>query len=62
MSPDSNVEAVREKLLQRSIVGLNKYGTTTERDDINRLGWLLHLQEELMDACIYIEAVMRKAK
>jgi len=59
MSPDSNVESVREKLLQRSIVGLNKYGTTTERDDINRLGWLLHLQEELMDACIYIEAVMK---
>lgn len=59
MSPDKNVESVREKMLQRSIVGLNKYGVTTERDDIDRRGWLLHLQEELMDACVYIEAVMK---
>lgn len=61
-SKDRNVEAVREKLLRRSEIGLNKYGTTTERDDIDRLGWLLHLQEELLDACVYIEALLSKNK
>ena len=62
MAPDKHVEAVRKKMLERSRVGLNKYGVTTERTDIDRLGWLLHLQEELMDACVYIEAVMGAAK
>jgi hypothetical protein len=60
MSPDKNVEAVREKLLQRSIVGLKKYGVTTERDDIDLAGWLEHLQLELLDAVIYIEAAKGK--
>ena len=57
-SPDRNVEAVREKMLQRSIVGLSKYGVTTERTDIDLAGWLEHLQLELLDAAIYIEAAM----
>ena len=61
-SKDRNVEQVREKLLRRSEVGLNKYGTTTERDDIDRLGWLLHLQDELLDASVYIEALLSKNK
>jgi len=53
---DANVEAVRAKLLHRSRVGLAKYGVTTERTDLTRADWLNHLQEELMDACVYIEA------
>jgi hypothetical protein len=53
---DKNVEAVCQKLLERSKVGLSKYGVTTERTDISWIGWLTHLQEELMDACVYIEA------
>jgi hypothetical protein len=54
-SPDSNVEAVREGLLQRSVRGLEKYGVTTNRTDLSVLQWLTHLQEELMDAAVYIE-------
>ena len=59
---DRNVEAVRAKLLARSEVGLRKYGVTTERKDLTPLDWLRHLQEELMDACVYIEAVLGKAE
>lgn len=55
VSPDANVERVREALLQRSIVGQKKYGVTTERTDLSFLGWIQHLQEELMDAAIYCE-------
>jgi hypothetical protein len=53
---DANVERVRQKLLGRSRVGISKYGVTTERTDLSMLNWLVHLQEELMDACVYLEA------
>jgi murein L,D-transpeptidase YcbB/YkuD len=59
-SDDKNVVAVRQKLKKRARAGLKKYGTTTMRQDLDELAWLRHLQEELMDACVYIEAFMRK--
>lgn len=52
---DKNVEGVREQLKKRAEHGLAKYGVTTERKDVDLLGWLQHLQEELMDASVYIE-------
>lgn len=61
-SPDKHVEAVREALLTRSQVGLKKYGVTTERDDLALIDWLRHLQLELMDASIYIEAAISRIK
>lgn len=54
-SLDPNVERVRQAFLDRSLLGLAKYGVTTERKDVDLLGWLQHLQEELMDAVVYIE-------
>jgi len=59
-SPDGNVESVREMLLQRSIVGLQKYGVTTEQNNLSLLQWLQHLQEELCDAAIYIQVLKEK--
>lgn len=56
---DANVEAVRAKLLDRSRVGFAKYGVTTERTDLSLSDWLTHLQEELMDAAVYVEAAKR---
>ena len=52
---DSYVQSVKEKFEQRSQTGIKKYNTTLERDDLNFLDWLDHLQEELMDATLYIE-------
>lgn len=60
VSPDANVEAVRQKLLDRSKVGLAKYGVTTERDDLDLVEWLRHLQEELLDAAVYVEATVKR--
>ncbi len=54
---DRNVEAVRDRLLQRSQAGLAKYGVTTERGDLSQSAWLLHLQEELLDAAVYVERI-----
>ena len=52
---DSYVQSVKEKFEQRSQTGIKKYNTTLEREDLNFLDWLNHLQEELMDATLYIE-------
>lgn len=52
---DKNVGNVVELLTSRMEVGFKKYGVTTERTDIVLLGWLQHLQEELLDAAVYIE-------
>lgn len=57
---DKNVTAVIEKLAQRADVGLAKYGVTTERTDIDLVGWLTHLQEELMDATVYIQRTLHE--
>jgi hypothetical protein len=55
MSFDSNVNRVCQAFQDRAYVGYGKYGVTTERTDIDLAGWLQHLQEELMDAVVYIE-------
>ena len=52
---DLNVERVCVQLQDREQRGLLKYGVNTERDDLSTLEWLQHLQEELMDGCVYIE-------
>lgn len=52
---DKYVQSVKEKFEQRSQTGIKKYNTTLEREDLDFLDWLNHLQEELMDATLYIE-------
>ncbi len=57
--PDDNVRLVAEKLFSRARRGLEKYGTDTERPDVSTEGWLLHLQEELLDGAVYIERLLK---
>ena len=52
---DKNVTKVRKKLADRAATGLKKYGVTTERRDLSLLDWLNHLQDELLDAAVYVE-------
>ena len=52
---DKIVEQVKDKFSERSEIGIAKYGTTLERGDLSLLDWLNHLQEELMDATLYIQ-------
>ena len=53
---DQIVENVVNKYLDRSQVGITKYGTTLENN--NKDNYLKHLQEELMDATLYLEKLM----
>jgi len=48
-------QQVIDKINQRAAIGKNKYGVTMERQDLEKADWLNHLQEELLDAIIYIE-------
>ena len=52
---DKITEAVVAQLRTRAEKGRDKYGTTMERDDLTLMQWLQHLQEELMDAAVYVE-------
>ena len=52
---DSYVQIVKAKFEERSQRGMQKYGTNLEREDLNLQEWLTHLQEELMDATLYVE-------
>jgi hypothetical protein len=56
---DPIVETVVQKYRQRSDVGIQKYGKTLTRNDLDFGDWLTHLQEELMDATLYIERLKR---
>jgi hypothetical protein len=59
---DSIVESVVAKFKQRSEVGINKYGKTLDRTDLNYKDWLNHIQEELMDAILYCERLRKESK
>lgn len=52
---DSIVESVIRQFKARSERGIHKYKVTLDRTDLSTLEWLIHLQEELMDATLYIE-------
>jgi len=52
-------ESVISKIRERADIGKNKYGVTMERNDLNIIQWLTHLQEELMDAAVYLEKVIQ---
>ena len=52
---DPVVERVVDKFVSRSDVGFAKYGITLEDDKSNLFAWINHLQEELMDAVLYMQ-------
>ncbi len=60
---DQIVQAVLKKMDERSLIGQKKYGATMmegiigQKKDLNR--FLNDVQEEIMDALLYIEAAKR---
>ena len=52
---DSIVDGVIDQLISRAQVGMGKYGTNLDREDLGLYDFLQHLQEELLDAANYIE-------
>jgi len=57
---DNIVELVKNKYDERSKLGIEKYKTTLEENNLTLIEWLNHLQEELMDATLYLEKLKRE--
>lgn len=57
---DRITKSVLDKYLVRAIAGKKKYGTTMDRNDLQLVEWLQHLQEEMMDATLYVEKLIQE--
>lgn len=55
---DQIVNQVVNKYTQRSEIGIAKYGTTLEHNNTDN--FFAHLQEELMDATLYLEKLIKQ--
>ena len=59
---DKNVEAVTRRLRQRSVKGVHTYGVTTDKAGLSPVEWLRHLQDELLDGAVYIQAFLNETE
>ena len=55
MTEDKIVNTVIKRMVDRSAVGMVKYGVTMERKDIDTIGWIDHAIEEALDFACYLE-------
>jgi hypothetical protein len=59
---DTIVLSVIEDLNSRSILGINKYKTTLDREDLSRKDWLQHAYEECLDQANYLKKLISLEK
>ena len=59
---DKIVEQVVNKFNQRSQRGIEKYGTTLDRDDLSIEEWVDHAIEESMDFILYLYKIKTEIK
>lgn len=59
---DQIVESVINQFKQRSEVGIAKYGTTLDRNDLSTLEWIEHAKQESMDFILYLEKLKHELK
>lgn len=58
--PDSIVDSILNKFVDRAEMGFNKYNNTLDRKDLNKVEWINHAQEELMDGILYLERLKQE--
>ena len=63
---DPVVERVVQKFKERSDAGFSKYGTTLDEERVTKMKglmkYLIDIQEELMDAILYIQTAQEELK
>tara|TARA_R110002153_G_scaffold75000_1_gene194478 strand:- start:413 stop:646 length:234 start_codon:yes stop_codon:yes gene_type:complete len=65
MTKDPLVQKVIDRMADRSESGIKKFGNTMDQANKSLDEWILDTQEELMDACLYLEKLkedLRKRK
>ena len=55
---DPIVTSVIEQFKERSSVGIKKYGTTLQDNNLDN--FIKHLKEELMDGILYLEKIEKQ--
>tara|TARA_R100000008_G_scaffold37419_1_gene21356 strand:- start:1783 stop:1971 length:189 start_codon:yes stop_codon:yes gene_type:complete len=51
-------DEVCKKIQARSELGKKKYGVTMDTAPLSKLEWMIHLQEEFMDATVYLQKLI----
>ena len=65
ITKDPLVQKVIDRMADRSESGIKKFGNTMDQANKSLEEWILDTQEELMDACLYLEKLkedLRKRK
>ena len=60
LETDIVVQEVKAKFEERSQVGIKKYGTTLERNDLSTEEWIEHAIEEAMDLTLYLSVIKKR--
>jgi|TARA_R100001443_G_scaffold114274_1_gene130080 hypothetical protein len=59
---DPLVQKVINRMAARSESGIKKFGNTMDQADKTLNEWILDTQEELMDACLYLEKLKEEIR
>jgi hypothetical protein len=57
---DTVVASVIAKFERRARMGNQKYGTDLDRVDLDKIDWIEHAQDELMDGILYLEKLKQE--
>lgn len=57
---DTVVASVIAKFERRARMGKQKYGTDLDRSDLEKIDWIGHAQDELMDGILYLEKLKQE--
>jgi tRNA A37 threonylcarbamoyladenosine biosynthesis protein TsaE len=57
---DPIVTSVVKQFTERSRMGIEKYNTTLDENNLDLIEWLEHLKQELMDATLYIQRAQQE--
>lgn len=61
-TPDSVVQSVVNKFVERAEMGFLKYNNTLDRTDLTTEQWINHALEEHMDAILYLTKLKQELK
>lgn len=61
-TPDSIVQSIIEKFIDRAKMGKEKYGQTLDRSDLSFEDYINHALEEHMDAILYLTKAQQMFK
>jgi hypothetical protein len=61
-TPDSIVQSIIEKFIDRAKMGKEKYGQTLDRSDLPFEDYINHALEEHMDAILYLKKAQQMFK